>query len=225
MALMLDICRSTMLYDRELRRTRLCRGSLLLERDMTLTGKTLGILGFGRIGRAVARKARTFGMQIVYSDPVRAPAAIEQETQAVFLPPEEVIRTSDVLTLHMPYNRENHHYINADRLKLMKAGAYLINASRGSVVCEQALVEALREQRIRGAALDVHEREPHISEAIAALENIVITPHACTNLAEVRLNMMEELLSGVDAYINQGRMPTNVVNRSLFPLPDRSAED
>lgn len=225
MALMLGICRSTVLYDRELRRTRLCRGSLLLERDMTLTGKTLGILGFGRIGRAVARKARTFGMQIVYSDPVRAPAAIEQETQAVFLPPEEVIRTSDVLTLHMPYNRENHHYINADRLKLMKAGAYLINASRGSVVCEQALVEALREQRIRGAALDVHEREPHISEAIAALENIVITPHACTNLAEVRLNMMEELLSGVDAYINQGRMPTNVVNRSLFPLPDRSAED
>lgn len=217
MALILGICRSTVLYDRDLRQTRLCKGSLLLERDMTLTGKTLGILGFGRIGRAVARKARAFGMKIIYSDLIKAPETVEQETQAVFLPAEEVIRTSDVLTLHMPYNRENHHYINADRLGLMKASAYLINASRGSVVCEQALVEALRERRIRGAALDVHEGEPHISEAIASLENVVITPHACTNLAEVRLNMMAELLTGVDTYINQARMPANIVNRALFP--------
>ena len=222
LALILGICRSTVFYDRDLRQTRLCKGSLLLERDMTLTGKTLGILGFGRIGRAVAKKALVFGMKIVYSDIARAPEAIEQETQAVFLPPEEVIRTSDVLTLHMPYNRENHHYINAERLSLMKPTAYLINASRGSVVSEPALVDALREKRIRGAALDVHEAEPHISEAIASLENIVITPHACTNLAEVRLNMMDELLTGVAMYINDGLVPGNVVNRALFTRQEKT---
>ena len=216
MALILGICRSTVFYDRELRRTRLCKGSLLLERDMTLTGKTLGVLGFGRIGRAVAKKAAAFGMRIVYGDVMRADEEVERPLGAVFMKAEDVIRSSDVLTLHMPYNRENHHFMNAERLGMMKPTAYLINASRGSVVSESALLEALQEKRIRGAALDVHEAEPHISEAITALENIVITPHACTNLAEVRLNMMGELLDGVAMYVGEQRVPSNVVNKSLF---------
>ncbi|MCI8648976.1 MAG: hypothetical protein HFG20_02555 [Anaerotruncus sp.] len=213
-ALMLSVCRSTVRYDRDLRREKVCTPTLLFVRDMMLYGKTLGVIGFGRIGKSVARKAVGLGMKVIYNDLYRASEQEEQALNATFMQADEVIKNCDVLTLHMPYLPEYHHYMNDARFAMMKKTAYLINASRGPIVEEKALVKALKEGIIRGAALDVHEFEPNISEEIIALPNIVITPHCCTNIAEIRLNMLCELLEGVDA-LAHGRMANNVVNRSL----------
>jgi lactate dehydrogenase-like 2-hydroxyacid dehydrogenase len=212
-ALMMDIARSISRFDRDLRAARKWTSVMLFERDMLLTGKTLGILGFGRIGRCVAKKAALgLNMKIIYHDVVRAPIELEKEVNATFLPVEEVLKQADAVTLHMPYTPENHHFINSERLALMKPTAYLINAARGSIVSEQALIAALKTNAIRGAALDVHEKEPTISAEIAALENVVLTPHVGTNLAEVRTNMFLEMLQGVLAVL-RGEIPYNVVNR------------
>jgi len=211
-ALMLDCCRSVSCYDRELRAARAWNPGILEERDMVLTGRTLGVIGFGRIGQCVARKAALgLNMKIVYSDIRRADPAVEKELGAVCMAPEDVLRQADVVTLHMPYTPENHYFINAERLALMKPSAYLINTARGAVVCEKALVEALRAGIIRGAGLDVHENEPRLSEDIAALDNVVLTPHVGTRLPEVRMNMFGEMIEGVLAVL-RGEQPYNVVN-------------
>ena len=138
--------------------------------------KTLGIAGAGRIGRNVARKARGFDMEILYSD-VGRNHAIENETGARFVSKDELLARSDFLTLHVPLVPETHHYIGADELGRMKPTAILINASRGPVVDEKALVEALRERRIWGAALDVFENEPALAPGLIDLPNVVITSH------------------------------------------------
>lgn len=211
-ALMMDVCRSVSRYDRELRVSRKWTASLLLDRDMVLNRKTLGVLGFGRIGQCVAKKAaHGLGMKIVYNDLHRASAEVEKDLNATYMSVEDVLATADVVTLHMPYTPENHHFINEDRLALMKPTAYLINAARGSIIKEAALVNALRNNTIRGAGLDVHENEPTISEAIAALDNVVVTPHVGTNLQEVRMEMFGEMLSGVFSVL-RGETPPNLVN-------------
>ena len=210
-ALILDATRSIARYDRQLRAERRWKTSMLLERDMVLNGKKLGVLGFGRIGKSVARKALAFGMDIIYYDKFRAVPEVEKEFNAVYMPAEEVLKQADVVTLHMPYTPENHHFINAERLALMKPTAYIVNAARGSIIEEAALVNALRTGVIRGAGLDVHEDEPNISEAVASLDNVVITPHVGTNIAEVRMRMLAETLRGINAVLN-GEKPYNQVN-------------
>ena len=210
--LMMDCCRSVSRYDRELRATRAWDPDLLQVRDIVLAGRTLGILGFGRIGRSVARKAALgLNMKIVYHDILRADPAVEKELGAVYLAPEDVLRQADVVTLHMPYTRENHHYINEERLALMKPSAYLINTARGSIVSEKALVKALRTGAIRGAGLDVFENEPTISTDLASLDNAVLTPHIGTQMPEVRAIMFGEMIQGVLAVL-RGEQPYNVVN-------------
>ena len=210
-ALMMDCCRSISRYDRELRAKRSWTTSLLLDRDMVISGKKLGVLGFGRIGKSVAKKAVGLGMQILYYDKFRAPESVEKEFGATYMSAEEVLAQADVVTLHMPYTPENHHFINEERLALMKPTAYIINAARGSIIEEKALVKALRSGAIRGAGLDVHENEPTISEDIASLENVVLTPHVGTNLAEVRMRMLGEMLHGLKAVLN-GEKPYNQLN-------------
>ncbi|QEN08269.1 hypothetical protein EXM22_09820 [Oceanispirochaeta crateris] len=214
-ALMMSICRSTVLYDRELRKDLVCKPSLLLERDMVLSGRTLGIIGFGRIGKSVAQKAVGLGMNVVYNDLYQATKEDEERLNARFMSAEDVIKEADVLTLHMPYFPEYHHYMNKERLGMMKNTSYLINASRGPIVEEKALIQALKAKSIRGAALDVHEFEPNISKEIAELPNIVITPHCCTNIADVRLDMLGELLNGM-SLILKGEQASNVVNREAL---------
>jgi len=211
MALMLDCCRSISLYDRQLRANRSWTVSLLQERDMTLSGKTLGVLGFGRIGKSVAKKAMAFGMRIIYFDKFRASDEVEKAFGAEYMTAEEVLAKADVVTLHMPYTPENHHFINDERLALMKPTAYIVNAARGAIIDEAALVRALKAGVIRGAGLDVHEDEPRISEAVASLENVVLTPHVGTNLAEVRMRMLGEMLNGVIAAL-RGEKPYNQIN-------------
>lgn len=208
--LMMGICRGIVEYDRELRRDRICTRQLFFHRDMLLSGKTLGLIGFGRIGQAVAKKAAGLGMNIIFYQPVPAPEEAVNACRARAVELDELLETADVVTIHMPYTGETRHFIDKDKLGRMKNSAYLINASRGPIVEEKALVEALGNRTIRGAALDVHEFEPVISPEVAELTNIVITPHCCTNMAEVRVGMLHELLDGVRQTL-KGEPASNLV--------------
>ncbi len=207
-SLILGITRATVRYDRQLRKTGICPKELLSYADMTLGGKTLGIVGYGRIGKQLGHLASAFGMNIIHTDPY-SPASV---------PLEELLAKSDVVSLHLPYTKENHHIINEKTLSLMKSSAYLVNASRGPIVEEAALVEALKNGTIRGAGLDVFEGEPNVSEALRSLENIVITPHISTNLAEIRLNMLEELIDGMNTIVTTGAVPRNTVNAKALQV-------
>ena len=210
-ALMLSLCRGVVQYDRELRRDLVMTRQLYFERDMVLYNKTLGVIGMGRIGKSVAAKAHALGMSVIYSNAFAIP---EEEAAALggaqWLPTEEVLRRADVITIHVPYTQDTHHLIDAKALSLMKPTAYLINAARGPIVEEAAILEALRSHAIKGAALDVHEFEPNVNPEIAKLDNIVITPHCCTNVAEVRVAMLHETLTGVCKLL-AGERPRNLV--------------
>lgn len=153
---------------------------------MELRGKQLGIVGMGRIGLAVAEKASAFGMRVAYSGrrPVDLPGAVH-------LTLEDVLRTSDVVSLHCPSTPDTLHLMNADRLSLMRPTAYLINTSRGPVVDEAALAEALGAGRLAGAALDVYEREPEIHPALFGLENVLLIPHLASATTETRTAMAD----------------------------------
>ncbi|NLI90067.1 MAG: hypothetical protein GX366_06645 [Epulopiscium sp.] len=214
-ALMLSICRSTVRYDRELRIEKKCKPTLLFERDMVISGRTLGIIGFGRIGRSVAKKAVGLGMDIIYYDLNKMSKEDEKKLNARYMEVDDLIRNSDVISLHMPYTKEHHHFMNSERISLMKDTAYLINASRGPIVEEKALVHALKNKIIRGAALDVHEFEPNISQEIIDLPNIVITPHCCTNIADVRMQMLGEAMGGILDILNN-KYPDNIANNEVI---------
>ena len=151
-----------------------------------LSEKTLGIIGFGSIGQAVARKAKAFGMKILYTGPRRKDETIEKELNASFVSFEELIQQSDYVSVHSPYNKETHHLITLDVIQKMKKDAFLINASRGPVVHEEDLVKALKEGQIAGAALDVFEFEPKITEELKTLKNVVLTPHIGNATIEAR---------------------------------------
>jgi glyoxylate reductase len=154
-----------------------------------IQGKTLGVVGLGKIGLATARRARAFGMEIAYAGRRRAPAEIETELAARFLPLEELLAQADVVSLHCPLSAETHHLIDAEALGRMKLSAYLVNTTRGLVVDEAALAEALRVGTIAGAGLDVFEREPEVHEALLGLESVVLIPHLGSATVETRTAM------------------------------------
>jgi glyoxylate reductase len=152
-------------------------------------GKTLGIIGFGRIGRAVARRALGFGMRVLYHDAVRADAAAERELKATYAQPDALLRESDFVTLHTLFIPETRHLINERNLRLMKKTAILVNAARGPIVDEAALVKALKEGWIAGAGLDVFEEEPKIHPGLLGLPNVVLAPHIASASNDTRLAM------------------------------------
>jgi len=154
-----------------------------------LQGKTLGIVGLGQIGAATARRARAFGMRIVYAGRRRADATVETELDATMLDLDELLATADVVSIHTPLSDATRHLIDARRLGLMKATAHLVNTSRGPVVDEAALAAALRDGTIAGAGLDVFEREPVIEPALLELENAVLIPHLGSATIETRTAM------------------------------------
>ncbi|MFI6030307.1 2-hydroxyacid dehydrogenase [Amycolatopsis magusensis] len=154
-----------------------------------LQGRTLGIVGLGQIGRAMARRARAFGLSIVYSGRNRAPAEVEAELDARHLPLDELLRTADFVSLHCPLTPQTRHLINADTLRTMKPGAYLVNTTRGPVVDEPALAEALATGVLAGAALDVFEKEPEVEPRLLELDNVVVTPHLGSATVETRTEM------------------------------------
>lgn len=182
---------------------------LFLGRD--ITGKRLGIIGMGRIGRAVALRARPFQMDVVYADPHPLDEEEEDVLQARRLPLSELLRTSDVVSIHTTLTPETRHLISAESLARMKPEAILINVSRGPVVDEKALAEALRTRQIWGAGLDVYEREPAIEEALLGLDNVVLLPHIGSASIQTRLKMsmmaVSNLIQGLE-----GKKPDNLVN-------------
>ena len=178
-------------------------------------GKTLGVYGLGRIGKAVARRARGFSMRVLYHDIVSAAPALEQELGAHFVDRETLLGEADFLTLHVPLTPETHHLIGARELAMLKPTAFLINAARGKCVDEAALVEALESKRLAGAGLDVFENEPQVHPALLSMPNVVLAPHVGSGTAQTRLAMAilaaENLLAALE-----GRRPPNLVNPEIY---------
>jgi len=172
---------------------------------------TVGIVGFGRIGQAVARRARGFSMRVVYHDTARPPAEVEQELAAEYRDLEDLLRESDFISLHTSLSTQTRHLINAERLALMKPTAVLVNTSRGPVVDEQALARALARRQIFAAGLDVFEREPEVHPGLLACDNAVLIPHLGSATVQTRLAManlaVDNLLAGL-----QGRRPPALLN-------------
>ncbi len=153
-----------------------------------VSGKTLGIIGAGRIGRAVAKRAGGFDMRVVYFSRSRN-EEIEQESGAFFMPLNTLLKEADFISIHCPLTEETHHLLNAERMKQIKKGAYLINTARGPVVDEAALINALQSGRLAGAGLDVYEFEPRVSAALLEMDQVVLLPHIGSGTTETREEM------------------------------------
>jgi lactate dehydrogenase-like 2-hydroxyacid dehydrogenase len=176
-----------------------------------LSGKTLGIIGLGRIGRAVARRAHHgFGMRVLYYDPPVPPAVAAEVGAEPADSLEAVLAESDVVSLHCPATPETRHLMNAERLRLMKRGALLVNTARGDVVDEAALATALADGVIAGAGLDVFEREPAVSDPLRRMENVVLLPHLGSATVETRVAMGERALDNLIAFF-EGQEPRDRV--------------
>lgn len=177
-----------------------------------LTGKTLGIIGYGRIGRALARRALGSSMNVIYADPGVAPSAAQSpDATRGPLSIDEVFASADAISLHCPLTPETHHLVNARRLALMKPTAVLVNTARGGCVDEPALIQALRDGRIAGAALDVYAREPEISRGLLDCPRLVLAPHIGSATIEARTAMAQLCANAVIAVL-RGHRPPNLVN-------------
>jgi glyoxylate reductase len=180
-------------------------------------GKTLGIIGFGRIGQCVARRAQGFQMRVLYSDRNRSPVDVEKEMHAEFADFDRLLRESDFITLHVPLLPETRHLISKENLAKMKRTAFLINTARGPVVDEEALAEALENKVIAGAALDVYEFEPKVNAKLLACKNTVLTPHIASASLETRTKMAVMAASSAVAVV-EGRRPPNALNADALGL-------
>lgn len=172
---------------------------------------TLGVLGMGRIGQAVAKRARGFEMKVLYSDTVPIKPEIERECNASFVSKEQLLREADFISLHMPYTPENHHMIGAKELASMKPTAVLINAARGGIVDEIALADALRYKRLYAAGLDVFENEPSVRKPLLELDNVVLLPHVGSATEATRRAMAQLAAHNLIAAMT-GATPPNLVN-------------
>ncbi len=177
-------------------------------------GKTIGIIGLGNIGKAVARRAKGFGMNVLYHNPSRVAEEIEKELGATYVSLENLLQQSDFVTINCSYQPSMHHMISTEQLHMMKSTAYLINASRGPIVSEQALVEALKNKKIEGAALDVFEFEPKIGAELKQLQNAVLTPHIGNATIETR-DAMAEVAARNILEVLSGNKPLTPVNEII----------
>lgn len=178
--------------------------------------KTLGIIGFGRIGYAVAKRAIGFDMKVLYYDVARAKPEIEKEAGGVeFTSIENILRNSDFISVHTVLSKETTHLIGEKEFSLMKKTAYLINAARGPIIDEKALVKALKEGKIAGAALDVYEDEPELALGLSKLDNVVLLPHLGSATIETRAKMATMAASNVVARLH-GQTPPNLINPEVL---------
>lgn len=205
-ALILAVTRRVVEADGFLRSGRWRGWDLTLLLGTELTGKTLGVVGAGRIGRAVAARAAAFGMRVAY-----ATRGVAKGFPGERMELDALMARADVLTLHVPLTAETRHLVDARRLALMKPTAYLINTARGAVVDEQALIEALAAGRLAGAGLDVFEREPEVPEPLLRMPNVVLLPHVGSATRQTRTRMALMAVEDVLAVL-EGRRAANVVN-------------
>jgi len=173
-------------------------------------GKTIGLVAVGRIGQATARRARGFGMKILYWGPRRKPEA-EQELGMEYVSLDRLLAESDFVSLHPPLNADTRHMISDREFALMKPTAFIINTARGAIIDEVALVRALKKKRIAGAGLDVFENEPKVPPALLKMKNVVLTPHLGSAVMEVREQMANIVVDNLEALLD-GRVPPNCVN-------------
>ena len=199
-ALMIDIARRVSEFDRALRNGTCQPMAVMNNLSHSLYGKTLGIIGLGRIGQALAKRAVASGMHILYHNRHRLPKDVEQRFDATYVDFQTLLQDSDFVSLNLPYTSEVHHLIGKPELGMMKRSAYLINTARGAHIDEQALVEALQNGIIAGAALDVYEHEPAISSALLGLPNVVLSPHTGTGTMEGRIAMCENVTDNILAF-------------------------
>jgi len=214
-ALLLSIGRRIVESDKYTRDGKFKGWGPMLHLGNDIHGKTLGVIGCGRIGSAVARRlAKGFNMKVLYNNTKKLPD-LENELGLEFASVEEILTKSDYVTLHVPLTEKTKHMIGEKELALMKPTAVLINTSRGSVIVESALVKALQEKRIAGAALDVYEFEPKLSSGLKELDNVIITAHIGTGTIDTRtkMGMMvgEDLLSGLN-----NKQPENCINPQIY---------
>jgi lactate dehydrogenase-like 2-hydroxyacid dehydrogenase len=215
-ALMHDVARRTAEFDRKLRLGNAEPFGVMNNLSHSLYGKTLGIIGMGRIGLALARRAVASGMRIIYHN--RKPIPVSNLESGLLNPDtityvskEQLLRTADFVSLNLPYTPAVKHIIDAEALRMMKPTAYLINTARGAHVDEEALVKALKDGVIAGAAMDVYEHEPHISPALLELDNVVLSPHTGTGTWEGRIAMCENVCDNILAWENNEIDKMNIV--------------
>lgn len=210
-ALILAAARKIPQADRYTRRGRFRGWELDLFLGKELGGKRLGIVGMGRIGRAVARRARAFGMEVVYSDTSRMSPEEENKYGAAFLALDDLLSSSDIVSIHASLNPQTFHLLSVEKLRLMKKEAILINTARGPIVDENALAGALARRELWAAGLDVYENEPDVNPALLRLDNVVLLPHIGSATRETRSKMAEmaarNLVQGL-----RGERPENLVS-------------
>jgi len=215
-ALILAASRRVVEGDRMVREGRFQFWAPMLFLGREVTGKTLGIVGLGEIGKAVARIAKSFHMRILYYQRHQLDPAEERELAVEYADLKTLLMTSDIVSLHVPLTEETRHLIGEKELSHMKTKSFLINTSRGPVIDEAALVSALKEGKIGGAGLDVYEHEPSLTPGLTELDNVVLLPHVGSGTHEARFRMgslaVENLIAGME-----GRMPPNLVNPEVLP--------
>ena len=217
-ALMIDVARRVSEFDR-LMRAGEAQFGVMRNLSHSLYGKTLGIIGMGRIGQALARRALASGMRVIYHNRKQLSAANYQPSdwhaevirQAEYVDFQTLLQDSDYVSLNLPYTPEVHHLISKPELGMMKRSAYLINTARGAHVHEEALVEALKSGIIAGAALDVYEHEPAVSSELLRLPNVVLSPHTGTGTWEGRIAMCENVCDNIIAFAQNDLHEMNVV--------------
>ena len=186
----------------------------MLMHGLDITGKTLGVIGTGRIGTAFALKSKGFNMNILYTDHHRN-IILEKQINAKKVQLKELIKKSDIISLHVPLLESTHHLISEKELRMMKETAILINTSRGPVIDEKALTKALKNNWIFGTGLDVYENEPNIPDELIKLDNIVLQPHSASATIQTRTNMaliaVKNMIEGL-----KGKKPPNCVNPEVF---------
>jgi glyoxylate reductase len=213
--LMLAVARNTVIGDRALR-AGLYPGSQSNHLAGAMVyGKVLGLVGGGRIGQAVARRAQGFGMRTLYADPRRLPEDDEHKLGMTHASLDEVLSQADFVSLHPQLSPQTRHLIGERELRLMKPTAFIVNTSRGPILDEAALTRALAEKRIAGAGLDVYEEEPRVSPELVAMDNVVLTPHLGSAVLELREAMAHRVVDNILALI-EGRRPEGCINPQVF---------
>ena len=215
-ALMHDVARRTSEFDRKLRMGNAEPFGVMNNLSHSLYGKTLGIIGMGRIGQALARRAVASGMRIIYHNRKPIPVSnleprLRNPNIITYVSKEQLLRTADFVSLNLPYTPAVKHIIDAEALRMMKPTAYLINTARGAHVDEEALVKALKDGVIAGAAMDVYEYEPQITPALMELDNVVLSPHTGTGTWEGRIAMCENVCDNIIAWENNEIDKMNIV--------------
>jgi len=215
-ALILSTARRIVEADRFLRGGKFKGWAPMLLLGNDVYNKTLGIIGFGRIGRAVAQRAKGFHMKIIYYEPARLSHDIEKKYSAEYKSFDDLLKESDFITIHTPLAESTHHLISEKEFSLMKKTAYLINTARGPIVDEKALVEALKKRKIAGCALDVFEREPDVEKELITIPNTILVPHIGSASIETRTKMALIVAENVIAVLVNKTRPPNIVNPEIY---------